>query len=121
MRGMLNLVPVLAVAGALFLSPSTSEARPQYLKAFKTEYENVAKENKVNCFVCHEKTDGKLDKKNWNAYGKALGKNLTKKNEKDADALKEALGKAAKMDSEVEGKTFGDLLKDGKLPVELED
>jgi hypothetical protein len=38
------------------------------------------------------------------------------KKEKDVAKIKEALVKVEKEKSSVEGKTFGDLLKEGKLP-----
>ena len=43
-------------------------------------------------------------------------KNITK-NEKDEAKVKEALTKTEKEKSAVKDKTFGDLLKDGKLPA----
>ena len=70
----------------------------------------------MKCNVCHV---GK-DKKERNAYGKALDERLDKK------ADKENKGKIRKMMEEVaalpsgdksDSPTFGALLKEGKLPV----
>ena len=100
------------VAAMMVAGQSSVEARPQYLGAFTKNYTDLAAEaNKAKCAICHGK-----DKKERNNYGAALGKAIGKKNEKDADALKAALKKAEAGKSDVEGKTFGDLIKDGKLP-----
>jgi len=107
-----------------------AEARPPYMKAFLEKYEEVAKaqdvKNKVKCGVCHPGTS----KKERNAYGKALeaalaeevgGKDkIGKAGVKDAKVINEALTKVEKKKSEVEGKTFGDLLKDKQLPSKFE-
>ena len=58
-----------------------------------------------------------MDKKEKNNYGAAFGKALGAKNEKDGEKIKAALIKAEGEKSAVDGKTFGDLLKDGKLPA----
>ncbi|MBI1344660.1 hypothetical protein GC163_00075 [bacterium] len=105
----------VAVAGLILASSMrTAEARPDYLnKAFIPMYETTkAEAEKVKCGVCHYGTD----KKNRNDYGKAMGEALGGKNIKDVEKLKEALTKIEKEKSSVEGKTFGDLIKDGKLP-----
>lgn len=118
---MLRLLTVMGVAGLMLVAANTAQARPNYLAAFKKAYTDVAKNNKVNCFVCHEKNDaGKLDKKKRNNFGQALGKALGKKNVKSASDVTAALKKAEGEKSAVEGKTFGDLLKDGKLPASKE-
>ncbi len=93
------------------------QARSKYLKQFVLSYKNLEKQaKKAKCNVCHY---GKK-KKNRNDYGETLrkifAKNKKKKNEKDAKIIKEVLKKAAKKKSSVKGKTFGDLIKEGKLP-----
>lgn len=104
----------LAMLAAMVLTaPQQADARPQYLKAFATQYPSVAEEaKKVKCGVCHPEKSKKVR----SDYGKAMGSGLTKKNEKDGDALKTALTKAESAESGVEGKTFGDLIKAGMLP-----
>lgn len=105
----------VAVAGLAFaaaFSGGDAEARPKYKGAFEKKYPKVGESNKIDCSVCHP---GK-EKKEKNNYGDALGK-VVSKNEADEKKIEEALGKIESEKSAVEGKTFGDLLKDGKLPA----
>jgi cytochrome c553 len=104
---------VLAVAALLVGSMATvpASARPNYFKEFTGHYTEVKAAAEAKCGVCHEGAD----KKNKNDYGKALGA-VIGKNEKDVAKIKEALVKVEAEKSSVEGKTFGDLLKAGKLP-----
>jgi hypothetical protein len=104
----------LMTAG-LFLSISANqaEARPNYFKkAFLKVYTNHAEAKKAKCNTCHF---GKK-KKNMNDYGVAIKKALGKKKVKDVDVIKAALKKVEPEKSKIDGKTFGELLKDGKLP-----
>jgi hypothetical protein len=99
------------------LGENRVQARPQYLKQFIAGNKKLEKEaKKVKCNVCHY---GKK-KKNRNDYGQAMAKlfakNKKKKNEKDVKLIKEVLKKVAKKKSSEKGKTFGDLIKEGKLP-----
>lgn len=97
---------------AMSADSNRAEARSGYLKGFKGLYKNLEKQvGEKKCNVCHF---GKK-KKNRNDYGKALSK-IVKKNEKDKKKIKEALKKVEKEKSSVKDKTFGDLIKDGKLP-----
>lgn len=104
----------MAVAGtALVSGPQDAQARPGYLKAFNTAYPSLKDAAETaKCGVCHfgEK------KSNRNDYGKAMGEALGAKDIKDAKALEDALKKIETAKSGTEGKTFGDLIKDGKLP-----
>ena len=103
----------MAVAGVVFMSNLKSvEARPKYFTVFKKQYPKVTEAKKVKCSVCHF---GKK-KKNRNDYGKTLEKLVGKKNQKNNKKIKDAFKKAESVKSSTEGKTFGDLLKDGKLP-----
>lgn len=91
-----------------------ASARKQYYDEFKEKYGSDKEFGKAiddaKCFVCHV---GK-SKKNRNEYGMALGKALSK-NEKDKSKIKEGLGKIESEKSS-DGKTFGELIKEGKLP-----
>ena len=102
-------VAVVAVA----FSPE-AQARPEYLnKGFTPTYPALKAEiETAKCGVCHfgEK------KTNRNDYGKAFGEALGEPKVKDEEKIKAALKKAEADKSSVEGKTFGDLIKDGKLP-----
>lgn len=111
-------------AGALLLtfvvlSTGQAEARPPFVGVFKKTYPELAKnkEIKVNCAVCHNTKENKK-KKHRNNYGVALAKAIGKKNEKDKEKVAAALKKIEAEKSHVEGKTFGELIKEGKLPGE---
>ncbi len=108
---MRNLLTV-AVAGFVLASALTADARPKYKGAFEKKYPKVGESNKIDCGVCHPGAK----KSEKNNYGDALGK-VVGKNEMDEKKIEEALGKIESEKSAVEGKTFGDLLKDGKLPA----
>ena len=71
------------------------------------------------CGVCHEGKKTKTDKKPRNAYGKALQEALGKKmvKNKEKDLILESFAKTEKVKSGIEDKTFGDLLKEEKLPA----
>ena len=108
---------VVAVACAL-ANTSDVQARPGYLKGFNAEYPALkAPAEEAKCGICHF---GK-EKKDRNDFGKALrealgGDKVPKAGIADADAIKAALKKVEAGKSSTEGKTFGDLIKDGKLP-----
>ena len=105
-------------AAALLVPAPEAQARPKHLSIFGKFYEKeLDKETigKSKCNVCHEKTQ--KSKKFRNPYGMELSK-LIEKNEKDEAKVIEALKKVAESKSCVEGKTYGDLIKDGKLPAE---
>jgi hypothetical protein len=107
---------VYGVAVAAFVLSSgfrSAEARPQYNEQFKKKYPDNATAITEKCAVCHI---GKPTEKKWNDYGTALGKAVGGKQEKDLEKISGALEKVEKEKSGTEGKTFGDLIKDGKLP-----
>ena len=107
---------VCAVAALLIgsLLYNGVDARPNYKSAFDKQYPKVKAANKTSCDTCHVK--GEKDKKKRNNYGTALAKNIKAK-EKDKAKIAEALTKTEKEKSAIKDKTFGDLLKDGKLPA----
>lgn len=117
-----GLVCVLVLAGfVLALSPADAEARTKYRTTFKEEYKKVAESNKITCDVCHVPKKKKTDRNN---YGQAVLKTLKEavgdipdKGVTDVKKIKESLKKAEKEKSKIDGKTFGDLLKEGKLPA----
>ena len=116
MKGLIQGMVVAGVVAGLVVGFGTRvEARPSNKKVFDATYEKVAKDNKTTCFVCHEEGEGKT-KKDRNNYGQALAKNIAV-NEKDEAKIKEALVKTEKEKSAIKDKTFGDLLKEGKLPA----
>lgn len=105
---------VAFVGAALLTGSQDAQARPGHLKNFNTTYPAIkVLAEEAKCTVCHfgEK------KTNRNDYGKAVGEALGgEKNVKEAEKVEAALKKAEAMKSSTEGKTFGDLIKDGKLP-----
>ena len=111
-----NVTAGTLLLALLVLSSGQAEARPKFVGVFKKAYPELAenKEIKVNCAVCHSNKK----KKHRNNYGVALAKVLGKENEKDKEKIAAALKKIEAEKSHVEGKTFGDLIKDGKLPGE---
>lgn len=104
----------LALTGfAMGALSQEAQARPPYQKEFMGQYEKVKPEaEKVKCLICHYGDS----KKNRNDYGKAFGEALGGPNVKDAEKIVAALKKAEEGKSATEGKTFGDLLNEGKLP-----
>lgn len=102
----------VAVAGAMATMPQ-AQARPEYLnKGFTPAYPALKAEiETAKCLVCHGS-----EKKVRNDYGMAVGKALGEKMVKDEEKIKAALKKAEGEKSSTEGKTFGDLIKSGKLP-----
>ena len=108
-----------AVAGAMLIAGlGKAQARPNFPRAFATQYPKLQAKVKVaKCGVCHPRKNNKK-KKIRNNYGKALAKTLDAKKVKDKKKLKAAFEKIEKMPSATKGKTFGDLIKEGKLPGE---
>jgi len=105
----------LAIMGLVLASAARDvQARPKYFAEFKTAYPKLVEAaDKEKCNVCHFG-----DKKtNRNDYGKAVSKSLGEdaKNVMDVEKIKEGLKKAEK-EKNADGKTFGDLINDGKLP-----
>lgn len=120
MRILKNLGLYVTVGACLMalvaISGETAVARPKYASTMTKQYPDLAKKHgkngKLSCAVCHPVSS----KKKRNNYGVAVGKNLGKKNQTDEEKIKEALVKAEKEKSHVEGKTFGDLIEAGELP-----
>lgn len=112
-------VLVLTIAWAAALAPAPAFAIKQFADEFKALYvkegtplaEAVAT---AKCNVCHV-GDSKKDR---NAYGQALAERLDKKEDaKNVDKIRQALEEVAALPSAVDGKTFGDLIAEGKLPA----
>ena len=102
----------VALAAANVCLAPTADARPNYNKAFWDEYPALLKAHAdTKCDACHGK-----EKKVRNDYGKAFGEALGGAKVTDAEKIKAALKTAEDKPSSVEGKTFGELIKDDKLP-----
>lgn len=120
MKKAVVFVFAVAVAGLASLGPGVrqAEAFPPFKVAFDKMYMtegsaiHKALEGKSNCNLCHV---GTKDKKTRNDYGVALDKLVTKEDAKNPEKIREAL---AKIETEKAGDTtFGQLIKDGKLPI----
>jgi hypothetical protein len=118
MKGMVRGLLVTGLLAGLVVGVNVGrvDARAKNKTVFQKQYPEVEKNNKdeMNCFICHEK--GTSDRKKRNNYGEALAKNIGK-NEMDEAKIKEALKKTEPEKSAIKDKTFGDLLKEGKLPA----
>ncbi len=114
-----RLVTAVTLFFALFVMSGSVSARPNFVGVFKKTYPDLAKsrEVKVNCAVCHNTKDNKK-KKHRNNYGVALKEELGTTKEKDKKKIAAALKAIESQKSHVEGKTFGDLIREGKLPGE---
>jgi hypothetical protein len=98
------------------LSATPASARKEYFDEFKEKYGSDDAEygkliEDTKCFICHV---GK-SKKNRNEYGMALSKVIKK--EKDKAKISAALGKI-ESEKSADGTTFGELIKEHKLPTE---
>lgn len=119
MRSNLAGVVGLVVAIGVTASGSPAFAIKQFADEFKAVYVKdgtplAAEVEQAKCNVCHV---GK-NKKDRNAYGEALAELLDKKEDKDnKDKIRQALETvAAKPSAGAGSPTFGDLIKEGKLP-----
>ncbi len=121
-RRLIAAAAFVALAAGLILAPAPNgadkaEARPQYVKPFGLLYQGdlgAGTIKKNRCDICHEKTQPK-NKKIRNPYGAEMAK-LLGENEKDQAVITKSLQDVADKQSCVSGKTYGDLIKDGKLP-----
>lgn len=115
----LSLLVVFTAQTAYAIKPFETEFKAQYVKedsSVATEKALAEAVAEVKCNVCHK---GKK-KKDLNAYGLALGELLDKKKDKkDLEKIRAALDKVAALKSDPsasDAPTFGDLIKEGKLP-----
>lgn len=89
---------------AVYVKPDSADANEKAL---------VAAVETAKCNVCHAGSS----KKERNSYGNALADLLDKKEDKkNAEKIRQALETVAAMPSVAGGPTFGELLKQGKLP-----
>lgn len=112
---------LLCGAFVIGLSLPSVKAVPPFKKEFDAMYvkpDGTAAEKalaaaaaEAKCNICHV---GK-DKKDRNAYGKELAKHLKKDDGKNVEKIKKALTDVESAKSPG-GKTFGELIKEGKLP-----
>ena len=118
MKRVLSLSLIVAVAASFVLANlPAAQAFPNFKMQFDKKYMSEgsalhkALEGKSNCNVCHVGTD----KKKKNDYGAALDKLLSRDDMQIVEKIQEALEKVETEKSG--GTTFGDLIKEGKLPI----
>ncbi|QDT66929.1 hypothetical protein [Calycomorphotria hydatis] len=113
----------IIAAVACLLCISTADAHPNYVlrfvkqyPQFKSKIRKLAKDDR--CSVCHY--GSKDERENLNDYGSSFWDvGLGEDDDPDAkvpDLKKEHFLAVEKLDSSVEGKTFGDLLKETTFP-----
>jgi len=114
------ILAMVAIAATGLMAPERAQARMPYFNAFKETYSKLdtTKVDENKCGICHGGEKG-ANKKKLSKYAQEVAKGLGGKNVKDADKIKEALKAADKGDAG-DGKTYGDLLKEGKFPAAAE-
>lgn len=114
------VLAIVAVATSGLLTPRQAEARLPYFNNFKETYSKLdsMKVDDTKCGICHGGEKG-ANKKKLSKYAQELKAALGKTNIKDADEIKKAL-KAVEAKDAGDGKTYGDLLNDGKFPAVAE-
>jgi hypothetical protein len=115
MRLALMSVAGIAVIGSITcLTVEPAQARVKYSTQFKSTYPAL---KGVTCFTCHDKDpESPTSRKLRNAYGVALEHALGKKNVLDVEVINAAIAKA-EAEKGPNGKTFGEIIKEGKLPA----
>ena len=115
---LLGLVVALACGGSARPAWAIKQFQDEFKELYVKEGSPLAAElERVKCNVCHV---GK-EKKERNAYGKALDERLDKKVDKaNKEKIRKMLEEVAALPSDPakpDSPTFGALLKEGKLPV----
>lgn len=124
--GLTTFVGVSTVAIIVGICAGTAHSRQQYKTEFFSKFVNRNSTDpneksfadsavKAKCTVCHVGEE----KKNRNAFGRELTK-LLQKNEKDTAKIDEAFDAVLKMKSvpdDPNSPTYGELMKEGKLPA----
>lgn len=105
---------VLAMLSFAAVQNELAYGRPRTMKVFNTTYEPYYRSvpDAHRCTVCHSS-----DKRVLNNYGHAVESTLGTKNESDLSAIERELRKTEELPSAIEGKTFGELIREGRLPA----
>jgi cytochrome c553 len=112
------LVTAIACLFLVSMFQTGADGQAYYRTEFSKKYKTELAGTKLTCGVCH--ANGGKNKKKRNDYGSAVQKALGAKKVKDKAKISKALDEAAKKESHMKGKTFGDLIKAGTLPAEPE-
>jgi len=110
----MKAIAVLLLSMIALASLPSAHARPLYMRGFSQQYPHIEPlTREAKCSVCHCKEE----KRAINEYGQALAKALKEKNVKNRDVISKSIIEAEKAESTTPGTTFGDLIKEGKLPA----
>jgi len=95
-------------------------ARPRYLSVFVSTYRSNYEATRVGlrqCTVCHDRTSN--DKYPTNNYGEAMAPaaRKAKASGETEESIRNVLKEAESLPSAIDGKTFGDLIREGRLPA----
>ena len=118
----------LTVLGLVAFMASPASAVKEFKDAFKAKYvkpdstaaNDVALASafdQAGCATCHVGEN----RKNRNAYGRQLGKLISKKDKKNTAKIQDAMDTVAKLKtkpSDAASPTFGDNIASGKLPAQ---
>jgi hypothetical protein len=94
-----------------------AEARPKFSPVFEANYKTEYSGTNLNthaCNICHAQG---YTRYLLNNYGDAITITTQNRDKKDVYVIRQALKDAEDMPSAVPGKTFGDLIRDGRLPA----
>lgn len=108
-------------AGILLAAAQTEAiARPPLLQLFVRQYQHLQPQVQfAKCRVCHEATSVN-GKKPLNIYGTALKQVIPPWKEQGEPNPQNVFEAIEDQPSAIKGKTFGDLIKEGKLPASTE-
>jgi hypothetical protein len=114
------VLAAVAMGACGLMTPEQAQARQPYFNNFKELYTKLdsAKVDETKCGICHGGEKG-ANKKKLSKYAQELKSALGKSNVKEPEDIKKAL-KAVEAKDAGDGKTYGDLLKDGKFPAAAE-
>lgn len=125
-----SVCPLLIALGLVLAAAQPASAVKQFRDQFKARYVKADSQepkevslreafDKAGCKVCHMGED----KEHRNAYGKALGTLVHKKDAKDKEKIQQALEKVGGMKcdpNDPKSPTFDELIRQGKLPAQGE-
>jgi hypothetical protein len=126
------LLSAAVLAAAIFTTRPAGAVKP-FMEQFKTMYVKPKTKDhamlifneavdKKGCTICHAASSTKksYNAKTFNAYGTQVKKYLSKGDGNNATKIKSALARVSKLPSDPKDSsspTFGERLKQGKLPV----
>ena len=124
---MKSLITLCVAIVVLTINIKSVSAYVQFYHGFKAQYlsahtpsEFKTLINKTKCSICHDNTkkkpNGTSDKKFRNPYGVALDELLSKDDKKDKEKIYKALEEISSQKALDADKTYGERIKEYKLP-----